>query len=136
MDQDGVDRNAVLGRGIAFPLELAGGSVGLNAYESQVAQSIRLILGTGRGERVMRPDFGGNLHRLAFEPLNPVTLTLVQHQVRDTLVQFEPRIDVLDVVTQPQSDASLLLVEIRYRVRQTDSVFNMVYPFYLDRGER
>jgi Bacteriophage baseplate protein W len=136
MDQDGVDRKARLGRGVAFPLQLAGGTVGLNAYESQVTQSIRLILDTGRGERVMRPAFGGNLHRLAFEPLNPVTLTLVQHEVRDTLVQFEPRIDVLDVVTQTQSDASLLLVEIRYRVRQTDSVFNMVYPFYLDRGDR
>ena len=57
MEQDGLDRKAMLGRGVAFPLQLAGGTVGLNAYESQVMQSIRLILDTGRGERVMRTRF-------------------------------------------------------------------------------
>jgi phage baseplate assembly protein W len=126
----------VLGQGIAFPLQLNRGQVGMKAYDNQVRQSILLILGTGVGERVMRPDFGGNLERLAFEPMSAVTLTYVQQQVRETLVRFEPRIEVLDVTVTPDTDAGQLEATIQYRVKRTDSVFNLVYPFYLERGER
>jgi uncharacterized protein len=126
----------VLGQGIAFPLQLLGGQVGMNAYDSQVRQSIGLILGTGVGERVMRPEFGGNLDRLAFEPMSSVTLTYVQQQVRETLIRFEPRIEVIDVTVTPNVDAGELQLVIQYRVKRTDSVFNFVYPFYVERGER
>src|SRR5262245_3467249 len=135
MEQTDLNRGEVLGRGVAFPLRLENGQVGLNEYDSQVQQSIRLILGTGRGERAMRPDFGGNLYRLAFEPLAAATLTLVQQQVRETLAEFEPRIEVLEVTTEQQADAGLLLVVIAYRVRRTGAIQNMVYPFYLEGGE-
>jgi len=124
----------VLGCGIAFPLQLTGGVVGMNAYESQVEQSIGLILRTRQGERVMRPDFGGDLDLLAFEPMNNVTNSFVQHQVQETLLRFEPRIDVLAVTVTPFPNEGKLDVEIRYRVKQTDSIFNMVYPFYIARG--
>jgi uncharacterized protein len=126
----------VLGQGVRFPLQLTGGQVGMNGYDSQVQQSIGLILGTGVGERVMRPDFGGKLERLAFEPMSAVTITYVQHQVREALLRFEPRIDLLDVSVTPDVPAGELQVLIRYRVKRTDSVFNLVYPFYLERGER
>jgi len=137
MASDTTRGDEVLGRGIAFfPLRLSGGQVGMNADESHVQQSIRLILATGVGERVMRPEFGGNLERLAFEPMSAVTITYVQHQVRETLVRFEPRIEVLDVTVTADLDASMLQVGIQYRLKRTDSVFNMVYPFYVERGER
>ena len=124
----------VLGRGVAFPLQLTGGVVGMNAYEAQVHQSIRLILSTGRGERVMRPDFGGNLERLAFEPMSAVTLAHVQHDVQESLIRFEPRVEVIEVKVTRDPDAGALMVEIQYRVKRTDSVFNLVYPFYIERG--
>jgi phage baseplate assembly protein W len=130
------DGDAILGRGLAFPLRLDGGVVGMNAYEAQVQQSIRLILGTGVGERVMRPDFGGNLDRLAFEPMSPVTLTYLQHQVSETLANFEPRIEVLGVSVSvaPAAPDGELHVDISYRIKRTDSVFNMVFPLYVERG--
>jgi Bacteriophage baseplate protein W len=136
MTSDTTGGDEVLGRGIAFPLQLSAGQVGMNAYDSQVQQSMRLILGTGVGERLMRPEFGGNLERLAFEPMSAVTITYVQHQVRETLGRFEPRIEVLDVTVTPDVDAGILQVGIQYRLKRTDSVFNMVYPFYVERGER
>ena len=126
----------VLGQGFAFPLQLGGGQVGMNAYDGQVQQSILLILRTGVGERVMRPEFGGNLERLAFEPMGNSTLTYVQQQVRETLVQFEPRIEVLNVIVSPDTDSAQMQVAIQFRVKRTDSVFNLVYPFYVERGER
>jgi phage baseplate assembly protein W len=70
---------AFLGRGWAFPVSLeAGGQVSLAEYEEDIRQSIRLILETNPGERVMRPDFGAGLHALAFEPLNTTTLALAR----------------------------------------------------------
>jgi phage baseplate assembly protein W len=126
-----------LGRGIAFPLLLRDGQVGGNAYEAQVRQSILLILKTGRGERVMRPDFGAGMEALAFEPMNAVTVALLQHRVTEALVRFEPRIEVLGVAAEAveDGDGARLLVRIDYRVRRTDTVHNLVYPFYVERGE-
>ncbi|MFZ1504374.1 MAG: GPW/gp25 family protein [Nitrospira sp.] len=124
-----------LGRGIAFPLRFEGGKLGMNAHESQVEQSIRLILRTGQGERVMRPDFGAGIDRLAFEPLGAVTVALIQHQVKETLTRFEPRIEVLGITAEAKPDEGRLDVIIQYRVKRTDSVNNLVYPFYLERGE-
>src|SRR5574337_826357 len=98
MNENKAPGDEVLGRGIAFPLRLSGGQIGMNAYESQVEQSIRLILHTARGERVMRPDFGAGMDTLAFEPMNAVTVGLLQHRVMDALLRFEHRVEVLNVV--------------------------------------
>jgi uncharacterized protein len=135
MTRDTGSNDEILGRGIAFPLRLEGGKLGMNAYENQVEQSIKLILRTGQGERVMRPDFGAGIDRLAFEPMGAVTVALMQHQVKETLTRFEPRIDVLGVTAETKPDEGRLDVAIQYRVRRTDSVNNLVYPFYLERGE-
>ncbi len=141
MIDSSITNNAVLGQGIAFPLQLQNGTLGMNAYESQVAQSIRLILSTAKGERVMRPDFGAGLERLAFEPNNTVTAILIQQQVNEALLHFEPRIEVLGVSVNQSDQAAVtasqkgeLLIEISYRVKTTDSIENLVYPFYIERG--
>ena len=125
----------ILGRGVAFPLRLENGTVGVNAYESQVEQSIRLILRTGEGERVMRPEFGAGAESLAFEPISAVTAAVLQHRIKETLQQFEPRIEVLNVDVNPAGETGELRADIQYRVKRTDSTYNLVYPFYLERGE-
>jgi uncharacterized protein len=125
-----------LGAGIAFPLGVANGHMAMHRLEDQVRQSIVLILRTAKGERVMRPDFGSGLHKLVFEPLTPITCTRIQHEVQEALVRFEPRIEVTKVeVTVDARQQGRLLINITYRVRRTDTLFNLVYPFYLERGE-
>lgn len=121
----------MLGSGIAFPLRLHGGSLGMNTADEHVRQSILLILGTAHNERVMRPDFGGGMEQLVFEPMNTATAMLVQHQVRDALKRHEPRIDVLSVTASALPDQGRLEVEIAYRIKQTGISGNLVYPFYL-----
>src|SRR5262245_45993529 len=125
-----------LGRGWSFPVEPdALGSLGYAADEPKVQQAILIILGTAQGERVMRPDFGSRLRELVFAPLNSSTKSLVAGAITDALVKWEPRIDVLSVTAQEQSsDDGTLVVNIQYRVRATNSVFNLVYPFYLREG--
>jgi len=129
------DPKAFLGRGWAFPVRPAGDDVALVALEDDVRQSVRIILGTGLGERVMRPDFGCVLPELVFEPMSTTTKALVRHGVEEALTAWEPRIDeVRAEVTADPSTPGLLLVEVRYRVRSTNTFYNMVYPFHLREG--
>lgn len=123
-----------LGRGWAFPTETdSDGDVRLVGGEADVEQAIRLVLSTAPGERVMRPEFGCGIQRYAFSTVDTTTLTMIEDDVRDALHRWEPRIELLDV-TAEFTDPSVgeLTVRIDYRVRQTSSEHNLVYPFYLE----
>lgn len=124
-----------LGLGWNFPIGLDdGGQVELAPDgEEGIRQSIWMILGTSPGERLMRPDFGCGIHDMVFGVNNAATANAVAGAVREALAVWEPRIDVLDVYAVPDpSHPNLLLIEINYQVRSTNSRFNLVYPFYLD----
>ncbi len=126
--------NDFLGIGWNFPITLDdGGQVKLAREEESIRQSIWMILDTSPGERVMRPDFGCGLHDLIFDVNNASTANAINVAVREALGTWEPRIDVLDVFVEPdEANSSLLLIEINYQVRATNSRYNMVYPFYLE----
>lgn len=128
-----------LGSGWAFPVRLdEHGQVRMTASgDEAIRQSIWMILGTSRGERVMRPDFGCGMHDYVFDVLDVGTVTAICAAVREALVVWEPRIDVLDVAAVPDTavpgtgQSNRLLIEINYQVRSSNSRFNLVYPFYL-----
>src|SRR3954454_13038150 len=117
-----------LGIGWRFPIQLDGTAIATATYEDSVAQSVWIILGTAKGERVMRPNFGCGIYDLVFEVNSPSTAGRVAQEVRDALLMFEPRIDVLDVQAQPAGSGEVLLISIDYQVRATDNAFNLVYP--------
>lgn len=127
------DGNDFLGQGWSFPLGVAADDqVLMVADADDIRQSIRLILETDPGERVMRPDFGAGLRRMVFEPINTNSLAMIQHQVEDALVKWEPRIDVRDVIVSAVDAASgKLAIRIDYSIRSTNTFYNLVYPFYL-----
>ncbi len=136
MNQEAVDK-AFLGVGWGFPPTIdAGGDIAMAAYEEDVRQAIHIILGTSPGERVMRPDFGAGLKDFVFEPVNTTTMALVKQRVERALITWEPRIDLLEVRvdTDPQL-RNRLLIDIDYRIRVTNTFYNLVYPFYLMEGE-
>jgi phage baseplate assembly protein W len=131
------DDKAFLGKGWAFPVRLAAnGEIALASYEDDVREAVRIILGTMQGERAMRPDFGAGLHALVFEPLNTTTMALVRHRVEEALIIWEPRIDNITVQITAEPAQGRLLIDIHYRVRDTNTFYNLVYPFYLLEGER
>ena len=123
-----------LGVGWNFPVEVdEKGQIKMARYEESIQQAIWMIVGTAKGEQVMRQDFGCGIHDLVFAPNNATTAGQAIREVRDALVLWEPRIDVLDVeaFSDPNQPA-LMLIEIRYLVRKTNNRFNLVYPFYLE----
>jgi phage baseplate assembly protein W len=129
---------AFLGQGWAFPPCLeSDGAIEIVVYEEDIRQAILIILRTSRRERVMRPDFGAGLEDFLFEPLNETTMQLVKTRVEESLVDWEPRIIVEEVtVTGEQEPAGKLIIEITYRIRATNTLHNLVYPFYLQEGSR
>src|SRR5215216_4013535 len=120
-----------LGRGWGFPVGLdEAGEVATAADAEDVRQAVRLILATGRGERVMRPDFGAGLDQFVFAPLSVATLALVRHRVEEALITWEPRIDVVEVGCEAHPGAPPRIdVTVGYRLRATNTFYNLVYPF-------
>jgi hypothetical protein len=124
------------GIGWAFPVQAdSEGRIALARQDDAIRQSIRIIIETAKGERVMRPTFGCGIHDLVFAPNDPLTAARVSFEVREALIDWEPRIDVQDVqVRSDTEEGNTLLVNVQYRVRSTNNVFNFVYPFYLQHG--
>ena len=126
---------AFLGRGFAFPFDiLDGNDVALAEYDEDVRQAIRIILATEPGERIMRPTFGTGLRALAFEPINTTTIALARHRVEQALIEWEPRIDDVTVTVTADPPRGRLEIRVRYRVRRTNTFYNLVYPFYVREG--
>jgi phage baseplate assembly protein W len=127
------DDRGFLGTGVAFPVGTDGGGRLATATGTEdVEQAIRIVLGTAKGERVMRPDFGCGIHDYAFAVVDATTRTRVEASVREALARWEPRIVVEDVTASTaEAGEGRLLVEIDYRVRATNAPGNLVYPFYL-----
>lgn len=127
-----------LGKGWSFPVRLdyqdSRYPVAMSVGEASIREAIWIILATAPGERVMRPDFGCGLHRLVFAVNDAATLGQVRKELRDALVRWEPRIDVIAVETEMRGRGEVLLINIHYRVRSTNNYFNLVYPFYLAVG--
>jgi len=125
-----------LGVGWKYPVKVdERGDIARSSKEEDIQEAIQIILGTARGERIMRPDFGCGIHDLVFAPNNASTAGLARFCVEEALVRWEPRIDIESIEVQADpAQPELLLISISYRVRSTDSRFNLVYPFYLMRG--
>ena len=126
-----------IGRGWAFPLRTdATGGIALVSREREIEEAIRLILGTSPGERPMRPEFGCRIHDFVFASADGATANLIGAEVRRSLARWEPRINVEDVlVTFDAHDSSVMYIDIRYSVRDTNDRRNLVFPFYVIPGE-
>lgn len=128
---------AFLGKGWKFPVKVnVRGGLSYSSNERDIEEAIWIILGTAKGERLMKADFGCGIHDLVFAPINPTTMGDIRHHVKGALSKWEPRIQVLEVeVEQDMEITSMLLIRINYRVLSTNTYANMVYPFHLtERG--
>ena len=121
-----------VGRGFRFPMGVdARGNIAMSSGADELDASMRVILATAPGERVMRPTFGCKIWDLLFEPVNATTVGRMEAAVREALAQWEPRAQVDAVTVTPDDrDASLVRIAVAYTVRTTNDRRNLVYPFY------
>ncbi len=110
----------------------SGGGIALADGSAEIDGSIKMILGTALGERVMRPEFGCAIWDLLFAPVNANTMGLMAQSVRDALGRWEPRVELEQVTPIPESeDPARIRIEITYVVNSTNDRRNLVYPFYV-----
>jgi hypothetical protein len=125
--------NSILGSGVSFPLSVdRRGDLALVSGEQDVDQAIAIILSTAPGERPMRPEFGCGVHDYVFDTIDAATVGRMTVEIRDALDRWEPRIEVEDVdFDLTEVDAGTLNINITYRIRSTNQLRNLVYPFYV-----
>jgi phage baseplate assembly protein W len=125
-----------LGVGWKFPVQNdANLMIGVSKYEQDIREAILIILGTTKGERIMRPDFGCGIHDFVFGSVNASALGRIESSVREALTIWEPRINLMDVtLSTDYIHEGKLIINITYEVRSTNNQFNLVYPFYLTEG--
>lgn len=130
-------KESFLGRGWGFPPEFAkkAASVRMTEAEEDIERSLQILLSTRPGERILVPDYGCNLDELLFKPLNLTLKTYVIDLIKTAILYHEPRIDVEKIAIDESTDSDgILLINIDYRVRITNSRRNMVYPFFKTEG--
>ncbi|MCZ7398928.1 MAG: GPW/gp25 family protein [Candidatus Methanoperedens sp.] len=125
-----------LGSGWKFPVSIKDEKIVFSEGYDSIRESIMIILGTAKGERVMRPDFGCGINELVFAPNNTSTATLITFYIKEALLKWEPRIELLNVNAEPdETEQNKLIITIDYMVKTTNTKDNLVYPFYLERGK-
>jgi phage baseplate assembly protein W len=122
-----------IGRGFAFPMHTdPTGRIALVGGDREIAESIRLILGTAPGERPMRPQFGCAIADLVFAPIDATTAGRISYEVRRALTRWEPRIELDGVLVDLSGAATgTVHIDVRYRLRSTNEPRNLVFPFYV-----
>jgi len=121
-----------LGVGWAFPVGVdARGRIALARQERDIEEAMRIILLTPKGQRVMRPEFGCQIHDLMFAPNDATTAGLATYYVEEALGMWEPRIHVKEVNARPDPEnQGRLLIDISYEVKATHDSRSLVFPFY------
>lgn len=128
--------NTFLGRGWSFPPAFIKG-VGVQMLEAEddIQSSLKILLSTRIGERIMEPEFGCNTDNMIFEAMTTGFQTFMQNLIQNAILLYEPRIELksVDLITQNDIDG-LLLISIDYVVRTTNTRSNLVFPFYTNEG--
>jgi phage baseplate assembly protein W len=122
-----------LGRGMAFPIQLNGtGGFDYVEGEQHVEQSLKILLMTSLGERVMRPGLGCKAPGMVFAPGSVQYLRLLETTVRESVRDWEPRVELEDVQAEATAGSeNHVVVNIAYKIRGSNARGNLVFPFYL-----
>ncbi|NEN85223.1 GPW/gp25 family protein [Paenibacillus elgii] len=109
----------------------------MSEYEEDIAEAIRIIVWTAKGERVMRPDFGCGVERFLFGSTDETTMHLLESDIAEAIRIWEPRVHEVEVRAEPDTDdPGKVMIRIQYEVRSTNNLFNQVYPFYIHEGTK
>lgn len=130
--------NSFLGRGWSFPPTFNNdGIVGVEMVEKEldIKQSLEILLSTSKGERIMLPDYGCDLHSYLFESINDSKMHLLQEIIRSAIIKFEPRIELNDIIID-RSDyqEGIIRIKLDYTIETTNTRFNLVFPYYKVEG--
>ncbi|HVX49773.1 MAG TPA: GPW/gp25 family protein [Chitinophagaceae bacterium] len=126
-----------LGTGWRFPpaFDAGTGAAELTSDEEDIQQSLQILLSTHKGERIMLPRYGCNLDEMLFEPMTTTFKTYIREMIKTAILYYEARIDLKNVtIDDSRATEGIIIVELDYTIRTTNSRYNFVYPFYIKEG--
>lgn len=125
-----------LGVGFQFPIQVEEntGRMKIVSYEEDIKEAIWIILSTRKGERIYQPYFGCGIHNYAFETLDYTTVSAMKREIEKALVQWEPRIEEIEVRIKTVPEKGKVEIFIDYVVRSTNNPYNLVFPYYMNEG--
>lgn len=128
------DQNSILGRGWSFPVTFKeeSGTVALSEEEEDIKESLRILLTTSMGERVMRPEYGANMEDMVFESMNVTTANIITNRIQRAILFHEPRVEANNIDMVSDSANGTVNVTVEYTIIATNTRTNLVFPYYLD----
>jgi len=84
--------------------------------ENSIARSVRNLVLTANGERFFNQNLGSGISRALFENIDPISASTIQDQIRQTIENYEPRVDLIDVAVSPDYDNNTFNVTLRYNI--------------------
>lgn len=124
-----------LGTGWSFPPRFTKTGVRMVSDEEDIAESLRILLSTNPGERVMRPDFGCGIRPHVFSPMDESAKSILSSTIRRAILFHEPRVTVEKIhIERSESDLGAILIGIDYTIDATNNRRNIVFPYYLAEG--
>lgn len=132
-----MENESFLGTGWAFPptFNTVKGTNTTVSDETDIIQSLTILLSTKLKERVMRSDFGCDLSPLLYENITVTLLTKMRGIIEKAILMYEPRIDLIEIdFAMEDNNNGVINIDIIYKIRATNSRKNYVFPFYLEEG--
>lgn len=125
-----------VGKGWSFPPKFNKALKGVEVSEgnTDIVESLEIILSTLPGERIYHPEFGCDLTPLLFESLTNSVTTLLSNHIKEAITNFERRIIFDDANFQLSPEDGVVYITIQYTIKSDNSRYNMVFPFYLKEG--
>lgn len=103
----------------------------LKKDEEAVKEALKNIIFMDKGEKLFQPTFGGNIRAMLFELNTPVTLKLIQEQIKTTINNYEPRVELIDVEVYSLIDDNSVVIKIIYALRNREEPLQI--EFILER---
>lgn len=128
-----------LGRGWKFPVQVDSktGRIMMSEFEEDISEAIGIILRTSKGERVMHANFGCGINGFVFDLTDDSTLRMMEASIKEGITAWEPRVESVEVKAELEKETpGKVIINISYVVRATNNLFNLVYPFYINEGNR
>lgn len=127
IDPRDLDKNKAIGVSIPFN----GGGVFRSTFSTkdQIKSNLINLLLTYKGERILNPEFGANLPRLLFEPINNDTLTKIENQIVTNVSIYIPEITITNIEITPDTDINTIYVNVIYQLKLSGITDNIIIDF-------
>lgn len=127
---------SLIGRGPSFPYNRSN-TGGLDSTEGidRINQSLFILFDTPKGSRLMLPEYGSDIHKYKFEPLDTVLMERIRYTLSQDIARWEPRISMtnLEFLTDEEFiNDNILYISLTYNIINTDIVGNFVYPYKMN----